>query len=250
MREKKKLRFIGVYDYTVILTLLSLASAVIGMTRAMQDHFRLAIFLLALCGLFDAFDGKVARTKKDRTDMEKMYGIQLDSLVDVISFGAFPVMLCHLMGMRTVLDIALLAVYAVCGVTRLAYFNVLEAERQMNPKGEEKVFHGLPITSISVILPLTFLISFAITRIDFIVILRVVMAVTAFLFVFDFKMKKPKNWHIAALVFIVGLASVSILFFSHYKLPKDVPPEIPLSEVEEIQDILDVDELQDMLDID
>lgn len=250
MKEKKKFRLIGVYDYTVILTLLSLVAAVIGMTRAMQDYFRWALFMLALCGLLDTFDGKVARTKKNRTDDEKMYGIQLDSLVDVISFGIFPVMLCYLMGMRTSLDIALLAVYAICGVTRLAFFNVLETNRQMNPTGEEKLFHGLPITSISVILPLTFLISFLITRIDFIVILRVVMAVTAFLFVFDFKMKKPKNWHIAALILIVGIASVAILFFSQYKLPKDVEPEKPLSEVEEIQDILDVDELQDILDID
>lgn len=238
---KKKLKLIGVYDYTVILTFLSLASAVIGMTRAMQDHYRWALFLLALSGLFDTFDGKVARTKKNRTDAEKMYGIQLDSLVDVISFGVFPVMLCHLMGMRTVGDLVLLVVYAICGVTRLAYFNVLEAERQMNPTGEEKVFHGLPITSISVILPLTFLSSFLFSRIDFIVILRVVMAVTAFLFVLDFKMKKPKNWHIAALIIIVGLASAATLFFSHYNLPRDVEPEKPLVEVEEIQDILNSD---------
>ena len=238
---KKKLSLIGIYDYTVILTLLSLAAAVIGMTRAMRDHFRWALFLLALCGLFDTFDGKVARTKKDRTDVEKLYGIQLDSLVDVVSFGIFPVMLCHLMGMRTAWDLVLLVVYAICGVIRLAYFNVLETDRQMNPTGEEKAFHGLPITSISVILPLTFLASFLINRIDFIVILRVVMAVTAFLFVLNFKIRKPKNWHIIALILIVGLASVAILFFSRYKLPKDVEPEKPLVEVEEIQEMLDGD---------
>lgn len=238
MKKKLGLRLIGVYDYTVILTFLSLASAVIGMTRAMQDHFRWALFLLALCGLFDAFDGKVARTKKDRTDAEKLYGIQLDSLVDVISFGVFPVMLCHLMGMRTVLDTILLIAYAICGVTRLAFFNVVETDRQMNPTGEDKVFHGLPITSISVILPLTFLASFLINRIDFIVILRVAIAVTAFLFILDFKMKKPKNWHIAVLILIVGLASAATLFFSHYNLPRDVDPEKPLVEVEEIQDML------------
>lgn len=233
---KKKLRLIGIYDYTVILTLLSLAAAVIGMTRAMQDHFRWALFLLALCGLFDTFDGKVARTKKDRTDVEKLYGIQMDSLVDVVSFGIFPVMLCHLMGMRTAWDIVLLVVYAICGVIRLAYFNVLETDRQMNPTGEEKVFHGLPITSISVILPLTFLANFLINHNYFIVILRVVMAVTAFLFVLNFKIKKPKNWHIIALILIVGLASVAILSFSRYKLPKDVEPEKPLVEVEEMLD--------------
>lgn len=235
---KKKLKFIGVYDYTVILTLLSLASAVVGMTMAMRDHFRWALFLLALCGLLDTFDGKVARTKKNRTDAEKLYGIQLDSLVDVVSFGVFPALLCHLMGMRSQPDTVLLVVYVICGVTRLAFFNVLETQRQMNPAAEEKIFHGLPITSISVILPVIFLSSFVFTRVNFVVLLRVVLAITAFLFVLDFKMRKPKNWHISVLIVIVGLATVAFLFFSRYKLPKDEEPEKPLVEMEEIQEIL------------
>ena len=56
---------IGFYDYTVVLTFLSVLTSIFGMTQAMDGHFRIAIVCLALSGLLDTFDGKVARTKKD-----------------------------------------------------------------------------------------------------------------------------------------------------------------------------------------
>lgn len=55
---------IGFYDYTVVLTFLSILTSVFGMTQAMDGHFRIAIVCLALSGLFDTFDGKVARTRR------------------------------------------------------------------------------------------------------------------------------------------------------------------------------------------
>lgn len=233
---------IGFYDYTIVLTLMSLVSAVIGMTRATQGYFRSAIVCLAICGLLDAFDGKVARTKKNRTNDETLYGIQLDSLVDMVSFGIFPGIICYVMGMRSIVDIVILSVYAICGVIRLAYFNVLETNRQTKKTNEEKVFHGLPITSISVILPLGFLLSFAISENVFTWILRTVMILTAMFFVLDFKMHKLKNWHLAVLIIVVGLATLSILLFSKFKLPKNTEPEEPLLEIEEIEDILEMEE--------
>ena len=99
------MKFIGVYDYTVILTYMSLISAVCGMVFASQDSFTAAIICLLLSGICDAFDGTVARTKKDRTEDEKGFGIQLDSLCDVVSFGVFPAFLCYRMGADTVVGI-------------------------------------------------------------------------------------------------------------------------------------------------
>lgn len=221
---------IGFYDYTIILTLMSLVSAVIGMTQAMNGRFRLAVIFLALCGLFDTFDGKVARTKKNRTDDEKLYGIQLDSLVDIVSFGVFPILICYLMGLRTVFDLVLFCVYASCGVIRLCYFNVLETNRQFRPNSEEKVYHGLPITSITVIFPLVCLFSFAVSENAFAIILRIVMLITAILFIIDFKLHKPKNWHILILSIVVGLAALATLFFSRYRIKMNHEPEEPLLE--------------------
>ena len=91
---------IGFYNYTVILTYMSLISALTGMTFAHAEMFGPAVFCLALSGFFDMFDGKVARRKKDRTDDEKLFGIQLDSLCDVVAFGAFPAFLCYCMGVQ------------------------------------------------------------------------------------------------------------------------------------------------------
>ena len=83
---------IGVYDYTVILTYLSLLSASSGIVVSLwgKGHPFIGIFFLLLCGLLDAFDGKVARTKADRTELEKKFGVQIDSLSDLVAFGVLP----------------------------------------------------------------------------------------------------------------------------------------------------------------
>ena len=84
------MRLIGFYDYTVVLTYASMVSAVLGMVFAHKGAFGGAMLCLFLSGFCDAFDGTVARTKKNRTEDEKAFGIQLDSLVDVVSFGVAP----------------------------------------------------------------------------------------------------------------------------------------------------------------
>ena len=78
---------LGYYDYTVVLTYVSLVISIVGITNAIQGNFRIAILCLAVSGLCDMFDGKIARTKKNRTEEEKRFGIQIDSLCDVICFG-------------------------------------------------------------------------------------------------------------------------------------------------------------------
>ena len=83
---------IGFYDYTVILTYLSLMSGTIGIMLCLNGmgHPYLGMFFLLFSGLCDTFDGKVARSKKDRTTQMKKFGIQIDSLSDLIAFGMLP----------------------------------------------------------------------------------------------------------------------------------------------------------------
>ena len=83
---------IGFYDYTVVLTYLSLVSAGLGIFISLNGdgHPYIGVFFLLFCGLCDAFDGKVARTKKDRTEEECKFGIQIDSLSDLVAFGVLP----------------------------------------------------------------------------------------------------------------------------------------------------------------
>ena len=185
------MKLIGFYDYTVLLTYGSVVSAVMGMVQASKGSFTAAILCLMVCGICDAFDGMVARSKKNRTDDEKTFGIQLDSLCDVISFGAFPAFLCYCMGVDGVFGLICVCLYCLCAVCRLAFFNVLEAKRQQMEGGSNKYYRGLPVTSISMIFPLVYLFHGLFTAEVFALILHGMLLAVAFLFVLDFRVKKP-----------------------------------------------------------
>ena len=193
---------IGFYNYTVILTYMSLLSAMIGMTFATTGHFKMAVFCLALSGFFDMFDG-----------------IQLDSLCDVVAFGALPGLLCYCLGVRGSLGMLAIGFYCICGVIRLAFFNVIETNNFFSEEEHEKVYHGLPITSIAVILPLIFLLRFVVTTRAFVLILIVMLFGTGTLFIADFKMKKPSNKVLALLVLIVAAAIAVTFAYSKHLLP-------------------------------
>lgn len=185
------MKFLGVYDYTVILTYLSLFSAFFGTTQAHRGNFTAAVLCLLLSGICDAFDGTVARSKKDRTEDEKAFGIQLDSLCDVVSFGVFPAYLCYCLGVQNAVGVMILGLYCVCSVIRLAFFNVQEAKRQQTEGGANKYYRGLPVTSMSMILPPVYLLRFLLPKKLFTILLHIVPAIVGFLFVLDFPLKKP-----------------------------------------------------------
>ena len=184
-------RFIGFYDYTVILTYVSLLAAVSSMFYASQGYFFYAILFLMLSGLCDAFDGAVARSKKDRTEEGKAFGIQIDSLCDLISFGMAPAVFCFFVGVDGLASRLILFFYCLCAVIRLAYFNVLEAQRQQTEGGANKYYHGLPVTAISIILPLFCLLQHVLPEHLFVALLHPLMLAVAFLFILDFPVKKP-----------------------------------------------------------
>lgn len=185
------LHFLGFHDYTVILTYMSLIFAVSGLLLTDSGLFPQAVACLVVCGICDAFDGTVARTKKDRTEDEKAFGIQLDSLVDVVSFGVFPAVMSIHMGSGSLLSKVIAIAYSICAVIRLAFFNVQEAKRQQQEEGCRKTYRGLPVTSISIIYPLVYLLRGFLPQARFAAVLAAVMALTAFLFILDFSVKKP-----------------------------------------------------------
>lgn len=213
------IKLIGVYDYTVILTYLSLISSVFGMTQAIHGDYKMAIFCLAFSGACDAFDGRVARTKKNRTEDEKNFGIQLDSLCDVICFGVFPAMICYLLGVRGIIGLPIVFFYCLCAVIRLAFFNVLEAKRQKTEGGSNKVYRGLPVTSISFILPMAFWLQFLMSDMAFLVLLHVLLALVGFLFILDFPLRKPGLKQILILIAALGITVAIIFAYTRYRMP-------------------------------
>ena len=151
-----------------------------------------AIICLVISGICDLFDGTVARTKKNRTDDEKMFGIQIDSLCDVISFGVFPAIISYNLGVDGTIGMIVNVLYCLCAVIRLAFFNVLEDKRQKTEDSCNKTYHGLPVTTIALILLVVYLCKGIFKEAIFVVILGVVMAITSFLFILDFEFKKPR----------------------------------------------------------
>ena len=203
---------IGFYSYTVVLTYLGLASAAMGMILTFQGFAKYALFCLAFPGLCDMFDGKVARLKKDRTEDEKRFGIQIDSLCDVVCFGAFPMILCYSIGMRGPAGISILVFYLIAGVIRLAFFNVMEEKRQDETDEARKYYQGLPITSIAIILPL-FCTLRPLLGHRFLSELHICILTVGLLFIINFPLRKPGWKMLTLLVAIVSCALIKIYFF-------------------------------------
>lgn len=200
---------IGIYDYTVVLTYLSVIVSIVGMMLSSDGQYKVAIVCLAISGLLDMFDGKVARTKKDRTEEGKKFGIQIDSLCDVVCFGAAPIVICHSMGIGVRKDwigLIILLFYGVAGVIRLAYFNVAEDMRQQQTTENRKYYQGLPITSAAVALPVIYMLRPIFTDGIFLLIVKIMMLAVGTLFITDFKFKKPSNGVIAVMVIVVASA--------------------------------------------
>ena len=112
----------------------------------------IAFLLLPLALVCDVLDGYIARLNKRRPSL---LGADLDSLADVISFGVAPAVLGFTLGLRGGWDMLCLTYFVVCGVSRLARFNVTAAALADAETGKVKYFEGTPIpTSILIVLVL------------------------------------------------------------------------------------------------
>lgn len=203
---------LGFYDYTVVLTYLSLISASTGIIVSLSGHGHpyIGIFFLLFCGLCDAFDGRVARRKKNRTKLEENFGIQIDSLSDLVAFGILPACIGNALmrvspmikqlafdsdsriqrGIIVGVYCAALISYCLAAMIRLAYFNVTEEERREKEGGARKFYTGLPVTSAALIFPFIMLLQF-ITPFDVTPAYFLTALVTGIAFLSPFRIKKP-----------------------------------------------------------
>ncbi len=243
---------IGFYNYTVILTYISLISSIIGIACAKFNHPLMAIFALLFCGLCDMFDGKVARSKTDRTNEEKKFGIQIDSLCDLVCFGVLPASIClEIWGesihnrLMWVLITVICAFYVLAGLIRLAYFNVTEETRQSQTDEVRAKYQGLPITTAALIIPVVYILRYFMPCNAFPWVYTGALLLVAILFITPFSIKKPKL--AASLVMLAaGLLIALILLFAakHSRIKRaEQPRQAAKTSVEMLQASTNTEEL-------
>ena len=211
------MRFIGFYDYTVLLTYLSLVSAIVGILQASKGNLLFAVLCIIFSGTCDMFDGIVARSKQGRSEDQKNFGIQIDSLCDLISFGVLPAAICYAEGAKGIICCIVLVLYVLCGLIRLSYYNVSEISRQASESTPRVEYSGLPITSASIIFPIAYLLGFTVFNDihEYLYIFYTIVAfITAVLFVTPIRVKKLMTFGILVLVGVGVVCGVIILIIN------------------------------------
>ena len=118
-------------------TLMNLFCGFLSLTLILESRFESAAWLIVLAGFFDVLDGMMARL----TNGSSLFGVELDSMADIVSFGVAPSFLLYVFGLSAygVPGVIVASLPAICGAVRLARFNV-------NFEGEKREFFtGLPI---------------------------------------------------------------------------------------------------------
>ena len=200
---------IGFYNYTVIATYAALIFGVFGIYSAMKGDAFMAIVLLLLAGSLDMFDGKIAKTRK-RTADEKHFGIQIDSLCDLVNFGVLPTAIGWSLGLRGFGFTVLFALYVLTAQIRLAYFNVDEFNRQNKTTEGRKFYTGLPVTSSALLFPFVYTFSAPFGAETTSVCYGIMLFICAVFFVLNIRIPKPQKKMIIAFA-VIGLAMLACL---------------------------------------
>ncbi|AHF00337.1 hypothetical protein THITH_17375 [Thioalkalivibrio paradoxus ARh 1] len=160
------------------------AAAAIALAAA--GRIELALVGLMFAGLADLFDGVVARRLR-RNDYAREFGVQLDTVGDVVSFIVTPVVIALHAVPPSLPGIAAIGVFMVAGVVRLAHFNTLSV-RAEHPSGQHR---GLPVTYTALLFPLLFLLQAALPAAQFAQLLAFAFGLLALLFVVDIPVPRP-----------------------------------------------------------
>ena len=181
---------IGVYDYTVLATYLSLAFGVSGILAAMNGSPYSALLCLMVSGLLDAFDGRIART---------------------VCFGVLPGVIGASLGGGEWWLRASVLFYILAALIRLAYFNVTEEERQSATNEHRHYYLGVPVTAASFVMPLFWALPLRLGS-ALAVIYAVGLTLLAFLFIAPLRIPKPGLKGILCMI-LLGAAELYLMLY-------------------------------------
>ena len=179
-----------------VCSLLGLLSAVLGIYFAIKGNFPIAIIGLLWAVLFDWYDGIIARKMKGRTKEQGALGAQLDSLIDIVSFGVLPAILLLSYGNYELWYIPGAFIVIASGAIRLSYFNVYGLI-------DNKSYLGLSVDSNGLIIPLIFLFESFFSQANFSVILYALLLVLSALNLSSIRINKlGGRWIYAVVVYV------------------------------------------------
>ena len=181
----------GIYILPNLFTTGNLFCGFWAIVSVFQDFFFLAAVAILLACVFDVLDGKVARL----SGATSKFGVQYDSLSDLVSFGIAPAVLAYSWALRPYGRFGWLAafLFVVCGALRLARFNV------MSSAGEVKYFKGLPIPAAASMIALTILLYLRLIETAWVkdIVILVMIYILAFLMVSSIRYASFKELDLA-----------------------------------------------------
>ena len=191
-------------DLANLCSLAGLLSAVLAIYFAIVGNFPAAMIGLSWAVFFDWSDGNIARRMKGRTDKQRLFGGQLDSLIDIVSFGIGPAVVLLSYGNFSPWFLPGAFIIAAAGVLRLSYFNVYGLV-------DKATFQGLAIDNNGIFLVLFFVLNGFISAATFTALLYVLILSLAALNVSSLKTPKLSGgaWYYG----IVTFTLVSTLFY-------------------------------------
>jgi CDP-diacylglycerol--serine O-phosphatidyltransferase len=141
-KKKDRRRFRGVYLLPNLITTGSLFSGFYAIVASMDGRFYAAAWAILIAMILDGLDGRVARMTKTTSG----FGVQYDSLADLVAFGVAPGIMTYLWALKDFKQFGWAAafLFVVCGALRLARFNVQQGTF------DPRYFNGLPIPAAAV----------------------------------------------------------------------------------------------------
>ena len=191
-----------VVDKANIVTLTGLGCGVLSIYFAITQNFRAAIIAMLWAVLMDWFDGLVARRQPNRSETHKLFGAQMDSLVDIVTSAAGPAILLLSVGQFSPWFYPGALAIIMAGVLRLAYFNVYGHD-------ENGTHAGLTIDNSPLVIGGVFLLFTFLDRSVFAAVLYATILVLSFLHVAPFRMNQlGGRWYYAVTIYVVILTVV------------------------------------------
>ena len=201
-------------DLANLCSLAGLLSAVLAIYFAIVGNFPAAMIGLVWSVFFDWSDGNIARRMKDRTDEQRNFGGQMDSLIDIVSFGICPAVVLLSYGDFSPWFIPGAFLIAAAGVLRLSYFNVFGL-------ADKSSFQGLAIDNNGIFLVLIFVVNSFVNASSFTILLYITILALAVLNVAPIRTPKLSSggWY-----YVIALYTLVVTLLFGWQLFKGINP--------------------------